>query len=210
LRDGVPMTRDEVGLPVPVDPGDHAVVVTSPGHPTRTFTAHLGPEAPDTTIRIDSLDEPSTPPVPVPIPPPEPAPAPRATPLPVTPEPLAAQTSDPGRTRRYVGLGVGAIGVVGIGVGSAFGIIAKQKFDQSNSSQCSASTDRCYAPGFPMRKDAEQAATVSDVSFAIGAVLLVTGAIVYFTAPKSVSATSVVVAPAPMVGGGGALLHASF
>jgi hypothetical protein len=215
LRDGVPVAQEEMGLPVPVDPGDHAVVVSSPGHASKTLTAHLGPESPTATIRIDSLDEgtPSPAPVPAPIPAPSPVPAPEAAPGPTTAlptEPLSAAPADPGKTRRWVGIGIGGAGAVGIIVGSTFGVLAKIKFDQSNSVQCNASSDRCYTPGFPMRKDAEHAATASDVGFAIGGALLAAGAIVYFTAPKAPSATGVTVAPVPMAGGGGALLRASF
>lgn len=214
LRDGIPLAAEEIGLPVPVDPGDHAIVVTSPGHPERTFTAHVGPESPNATIRIDSLDEappsPALPPSPPLAPPPSPALAPAPSPSPLPTEPPSPEPPDPGKTRRFVGLGLGAAGVVGVGIGSVFGIIAKQRFDASNASQCNASTDRCYPPGFPMRKSAESAATASDIAFAIGGVFVAAGAVVYFTAPKAPSATGIVVAPAPTVGGGGAILRATF
>jgi len=206
LRDGVAVTTEELGLPSPVDPGDHAVVVSAPGHVARTYNAHLGPEAPSATVHIDSLDE-ATAPVPVPVPIPQPPPPPVATPLPVIPEP--SPPADTGATRRYIGLGVGALGIVGIGIGSAFGIIAKSKFDQTNVSECNA-TDHCTAPGLAARQDAEHAATASNVGFSIGAVLLAGGAVLYLTALKPAARTGVVVAPAPMVGGGGALLRATF
>ena len=204
LRDGVAVTAEELGLPSPVDPGDHAVVVSAPGHAPRTFTAHVGPEAPRATILVDSLGEPTAVPAPVPEPPPAP---PVGTPLPVIPEPLPPP-ADTGATRRYIGLGVGALGIVGLGIGSAFGIVAKSKFDQTNVSECNA-TDHCTTPGLSGRQDAEHAATASNVGFTIGAVLLAGGAVLYFTAPKP-ARTGVVVAPAPMVGGGGALLRATF
>jgi serine/threonine-protein kinase len=209
LRDGVAVTAEELGLPSPVDPGDHAVVVSAPGHAARTFTAHVGPEAPSATVHIDSLDEPTTGAIPVPVPIPVPSPPPPvATPLPVIPEPLAPP-ADTGATRRYIGLGVGALGIVGIGVGSAFGVVAKSKFDQTNVSQCNA-TDHCTSPGLAGRQDAEHAATASNIGFTIGAVLLAGGAVLYFTALKPVARSGIVVAPAPMVGGGGALLRATF
>jgi hypothetical protein len=207
LRDGVVVTAEELGLPSPVDPGDHAVVVSSPGHATQTFTAHVGPEAPNATIRIDALDAPASPgPVPEPTPTSIPQPPPPATTLPVIPE--SPPPADRGVTRRYIGIGVGALGVAGIVVGSVFGVVVKQKFDQTNVSECNA-TDHCTTPGLAGRKDAEHAATASDVGFTIGAVLVAGGVVLYLTAPKP-SATGVVLAPAPMVGGGGALLRANF
>ncbi|HEY8089850.1 MAG TPA: hypothetical protein VIF09_18445 [Polyangiaceae bacterium] len=211
LRDGVPVANEEMGLPVPVDPGDHAVVVSSPGHASKTLTAHLGPESPTATIRIDSLDEGTPGPVPIPAPLPSPTPEPAPGPATTLPsEPPAAALADPGKTRRWIGIGIGGAGVVGIIVGSTFGVLAKIKFDQSNSAQCNASSDRCYTPGFPMRKDAEHAATASDVGFIAGGALLAAGAIVYFTAPKAPAATGITVAPVPLARGGGALLTGSF
>ena len=208
LRDGVPVASEELGLPVPVDPGDHAVVVSAPGHPARTIAAHTGPENPSVTVKIDSLDEGGATPQAVPTPLPTTS-APAPTGLPELP-PTGAPPEDRNATRRWIGLGVGGLGVVGIAVGSVFGVLAKQKFDQSNSVQCDAATDKCHTPGFPMRKDAESAATASDVSFVIGGVLLATGAVLYLTAPKPKPSTGVVVAPVPIAGGGGALLRATF
>jgi hypothetical protein len=213
LRDGVPVAQEELDLPIPVDPGDHAVVVSAPGHPARTFNAHVGPENPTATIRIDSLEEASQPVVvPPPIPvvePPPPTGNPPSVAYPVAP-PSTSATS----TRRWIGIGVGAVGVVGLGVGSVFGLIAKSKLDQSNASAatlCDASTDRCYPPGFPIRKDAEHAATASDIAFAIGGVVLAAGIVLYVTAPRpEAPATGLVIAPMPLTAGGGAALSARF
>jgi serine/threonine-protein kinase len=208
LRDGLPVTQEELGLAVPVDPGDHAVVVSAPGHASKTLTTHVDPENPSATVRIDSLEELPAAAVPVPATAPPGPPSPPPATLPNEPAPPVAV--DRGRTRRYVGLGIGGAGAVGLVVGSVFGVLAKVKFDQSNSVQCNASTDRCYSPGFPMRKDAEHAATTSDVGFALGGVLLAAGATVYFTAPKAVPAVGITVAPAVVASGGGALLQATF
>jgi hypothetical protein len=210
LRDGTPVAAEELGLPVAVDPGDHAVVVSAPGHAAQTFAARVGPDNPSATVRIDRLDEPSSaPPAASAVVPPAPtaiAPTrglPELPPTPVVPE-------DKGATRRAIGLGAGALGIVGVGLGATFGIVAKTKFDQSNSSACDAASDRCTTPGFPMRKDAESAATVSDVSFAVGGALLAAGIVLYLTAPKPSPAMGFLVAPAPAAGGGGAVLRTSF
>ncbi|MGH7295793.1 MAG: hypothetical protein ACRELB_12695, partial [Polyangiaceae bacterium] len=125
-------------------------------------------------------------------------------------EPPGGAPADPGKMRRIVGLVVGGVGVAGITVGSVFGVLAKQKLDQSNGGSCDASTDQCHPAGFPQRKDAEHAATVSDVGFIAGGVLLAAGAVIFFTAPKGAPVTGVVVAPAPVAGGGGAILRAEF
>jgi hypothetical protein len=212
LRDGIPVAREEWGLAVPVDPGDHAVVVSSPGHAPKTFTAKTSAESPSATVRVEGLDDGGpavTPPVPLPSAA-QPPPSTATTGLPEVPPTGTVVPEDKNATRRWIGLGVGGLGLVGVGIGSVFGIVAKQKFDQSNQAQCNASTDKCLPPGFPMRKDAESAATASDVSFAIGGALVAAGLVLYVTAPKPQPAAGVVVTPAAVAGGGGALVSGSF
>ncbi len=216
LRDGLPVEQEELGLAVPVDPGDHVVVVTAPGHATRTLRAHVGPESPSATVSIDALDDgppsPSTTP-PVPAvgappaegPPPSSGTAPAGSELPS--EPPASE--DRGGARRWIGIGVGAAGLVAVGVGAVFGLSAKSKLDSSNDGHCNAA-DYCYSEGLAMRKDAENAATLSTIFFVAGGAAVAAGVVLYVTAPKRPNAAGVVVAPAPVAGGGGALLRATF
>jgi hypothetical protein len=208
LRDGVPVAQEELDLPVPIDPGDHAVVVSSPGHAARTFNAHVGPESPTATVRVDSLDETPSPVAPV-LPPEVPVAPPPALPPSLPESPAPAQ--DRGATQRWIGVGVGGAGVAGLVVGSVFGVIAKVKLDQSNNGPCDASTDHCTSPGLGTRKDAERAATTSNILFAIGGGITAIGAALYFTAPRPLSSvTGLTLAPAPVAGGGGALLGGRF
>jgi hypothetical protein len=210
LRDGVPVEREEMGLAVPVDPGEHAVVVTSPGHAALTLRAHVGPESPTASVVVDALGEDTgvaaaPPPAAAP-----PAPLPQAMPADGPPAAAPASGADSGTTRRWVGIGIGGLGVVGIGVGSALGLVAKSKLDQSNDdNHCIA--DHCDAKGLGLRKDAESAATGSTLFFVAGGVALATGIVLFVTAPRAQPATGiVVVAPVPLAGGGGALVRATF
>ncbi len=215
LRDGLPVEQEERGLAVPVDPGDHVVVVSSPGHVPRTVKAHVGPESPTATVAIDSLGErtgaspePSPPPMPAAAAPPGPA-APTAMPAAMGAAPPGRPAEDPGQTRRWLGLGVAGAGVIGVGIGSAFGIMAKGKLDQSNGSHCD-STDHCDPTGLSWRKDAQSDALASTVLFVAGGVALAAGVVLYVTAPRASAASAIVVAPAPLAGGGGAIVRTSF
>jgi hypothetical protein len=231
LRDGQPLAQEEMGLAVPVDPGDHAIVVSSPGHAARTLNVHVGPEKPSATVVIDALGEPTgggTEPAAAPGSGATPAQAAGAAPGPgapgattgsLTAAPGAlggaeatgtdAANDDPGKTRRWIGLGVGALGIVGVGVGSAFGLIAKSKLDDSNSSHCD-STNHCDPAGLSMRKDSESAATASTALFVAGGVALAAGIVLYVTAPRATASSAIVVAPAPLAGGGGAIVRTTF
>jgi len=218
LRDGVAVSIDEWGLAVPVDPGDHVVVVSFPGHAQRTIPAHVGPEAPTATVRIDRLDDSPTPspaptpaptPAPAPAPPPEPATSPASSlPAEPAPAPPPAAPSDPASTRRWVGVGVAVAGVAGVALGTVFGLSAKSKLNQSNQDNHCDKADTCDPTGLALRHDASTAATLSTVMFVVGGVGLAGGAVLYFTAPKPATTVGLALAPAP--GGGAALLRGSF
>jgi serine/threonine-protein kinase len=214
LRDGSPVEQEELGLAVPVDPGDHAVVVTSPGHAPRTLSARVGPDTPSATVVIDALGESTAP---------ASSPAPTTTPAnpsgtegtgaaPSGAASLPAEAPEggaPNATRRWIGVGVGAVGLIGVGLGSAFGLAAKSKLDQSNSGHCDSS-DHCDSTGLGLRKDSEHAANLSTVLFVAGGVALAAGVVLYVTAPRARPASAIVVAPALLSGGGGALVRTSF
>jgi serine/threonine-protein kinase len=209
LRDGHLVPPEEIGSAVPVDPGDHAIVVSGAGRPSKTLAAHLDAEHPSAVINIDSLEPapdagPSTPPPPA-----------LAAPPPLPPaaadlsRPQPQQGPDPGATRRWIGVGVGGAGVVGLGVGAVLGMMAKSQQDRSNGPAGCDATDHCTAQGLSDRKSAEGLAMGSTVAFIAGGVAVAAGAVLFLTAPRA-SKAGVIVVPAPMVGGGGALLSATF
>jgi len=211
LLDGAPIAPEEWGLAVAVDPGDHVVVASAPDHADRTVPVHVGPEAPTATARIDSLDAPAALPkapgaqtsAPIPL-------AAAPGPPPSLPAPETSNSSDPGAVNRWLGIGVGVLGVVGIGVGSAFGLDARSKLQQSNVSDCNSS-DHCNPDGLALRKEAGDSASLSSVFFVLGGVAIAGGAALYITAPHAPSGVAALtLAPAPLPGGGCALLRGTF
>ncbi len=210
LRDGVPVANEELGLAVPVDPGDHAVIVSAPGHVQRTVNAHLGPENPNATVKVDHLDDSTPAPVPTPVPVPvAPSPAPQPAPSPAPDAP--AGEGDSGQTMRTLGIVGMGVGAAGLGLGAMFGLMAKSALDNSNSGPCNAS-DHCTPAGLSDRQDASNKATLSTVMFVAGGVVAAAGIVVFLAAPHGPSSTvgAVTVSPAPMAGGGGALLSGLF
>ncbi len=224
LRDGLPVASEELGLSVPVDPGDHVVVVSAPGHEARTFDVHVGPEHPTATVEIDPIDS-AAPAVSAPAPP---APAtavpgaaveastasgpalarPTNTPPPA-PLSAAASTSND----RWIALGLGGLGAATVGLGGAFGLVAMSKRDASNAGAtppCDAK-DTCTAEGLSLRKDAESMATASTVAIVVGGAALAAGVGWYVIATRTrTSVAGVILAPVPMTGGAGAILRARF
>ncbi|MGH7270849.1 MAG: hypothetical protein ACREJ3_10505 [Polyangiaceae bacterium] len=173
-------------------------------------------------MRIDSLDEPATSAAgsastAIPAAPSEPAPSAPASSAPASSAPVseasADQTtpSDPGRTRRWIGIGTGGAGVVALGVGAALGLSAISKLSDSNAGLpnfCDKASDTCGAQGRDLRSSAGSAATASTIFFTIGALAVASGIVIYLTAPHAASA--IALAPAAVPGGGGALVSASF
>lgn len=185
FRDGSEVGRAAWGTAMPVDPGEHTVEARADGYKSWTRTARIGQNADAQTMTLEAL-EPDAPPVTEPPPqPPLAAPKPVA-PLPPQPLPapatatapaVHAETGDGQRTLAYV---LGGVGVVGVGVGSYFGLRARSKW--SDSDEGCPRDDQCTAAGAEAARDARTAADVSTLSFALGGAALGVGAWLFFTA----------------------------
>jgi hypothetical protein len=171
-----------IGFPVPVDPGSHRIVVRAPGmRDAPTSVAISERQLLDVPVRLDGA----------------PALAPS---VPVSTPPAEARPAAP-FPWRTVGLVTAGVGLIGVGVGSVFGLEAKSKLDQSNSSGCSG--DYCTSSAAAMRRDAISAGDTSTVLFAVGGVLLAGGVALWLLAPSSSSDRGVALSPVALVGGGG-------
>jgi hypothetical protein len=119
--------------------------------------------------------------------------------------PPAGTESEAWPAQRTVAIGVGAAGVVGVAVGSAFGLIAKSKNDQAlEPANCRTST-QCSTSGLTLTDDARSAATVSTVAFIAGGAAIATGAVLWFTAPHGGSGAAVRARPV-LAGSSGGLV----
>ncbi len=171
--DGTPLGRALWDGEIPVDPGEHAVVVSAPGYETWRGSVKVG-KGEHGRLAIPALEK--TKGVEAPPPPP-----PRTVDLPPPPPP-PIEDAPPRRWQRPVALGVAGAGIVGLGVGSFFGLRAFSKWSDAEA-QCPA--DRCTGDGRALAESASSAATISTVSFVAGGVLVAGGAALFFMAPKS-------------------------
>jgi hypothetical protein len=178
-RDGKTVDGGLWGAAVPVDPGEHTLEARAPGR--RAWTSKIVVVGPGTmTVDVPVLVE-----------------APRQA----TADTIAAPYWGP---QRIAGVSVAGVGVVSAVVGALFGARALSKSSLSNQT-CHpvGASDACDATGLAARHDAKTAATVSDVTLAVGAVGLAAGATVFFTAPAIVKARAGGVAPRIGVGAAG-------
>jgi len=191
LRDGEMLREPLWGSPVPVDPGDHVIEARAVGY--KPFTTHVTASHDPIIVRIAALERDPTPVI-------EPLPPAVDTTPPVTfesiPKPILPPPP-PSTTLRSVGFITGATGLIGVGVGALFGVLAIDRDNAARAAGCDATT--CPTAGaLGVSSDAKTFATASDIAFIAGGVFLVTGVVCLLAAPRSPAAR---VARAMMLGG---------
>lgn len=159
LRDGVHMGTATLGVSVPVDPGDHAIVVRAPGRQDATFEVTLAEgEARSIDIRLGEPIE-------------------RAPVRPVrAPAPLSTTTRGgaPWRPLGFVALGVGA---ASLATAAVTGILALGRASViEDPSHCDADL-RCDPEGVDAAETGGKLATVSTVGFVVGGVAAAAGVV---------------------------------
>ncbi len=99
----------------------------------------------------------------------------------------AAQTtpSAPAPTQLIAAAAVGGLGLVGVGLGTAFGIMASSSNDEAGQ-YCNAD-NACSQEGVDLNAAAKTQATVSTVSFIAGGAAIATATILLLTAPSAAS-----------------------
>jgi len=177
LRDGSVVGQAEWGTAIPVDPGTHQIEARAPNRTAFQQSVTVAGAGASVSVSVPELA-------------------------------VAAGGSDggtpaggsDGSTQRMIGLVVGGVGIVGLGIGTAFGIVAMSKENDALQHDCTG--DRyCNQTGLQLGQDAHSAATASTVSFAIGAAALAGGAALYFLAPKNPSVPTVGIRASALPGG---------
>lgn len=205
--DGVPIPPGLRGLPTPVDTGTHRLEASGTGKKAWSTSFVVAAQA-TTPMLVPALDA-------------APVQAQNEASKKDTPGQPPAATASDGKSQRTVAVIVAGVGVVGIGVGSVFGLMAKSS-DSKSADFCSAS-DHCDDEGKSFRDTAFAQATISTVAFSIGGAGLLGGAILWLTAPKAQESTatrattSASVGPVPFTvvptvspGGAGVFARGSF
>jgi hypothetical protein len=170
-RDDQPLGEAAWGTALPADGGKHTVEVSASGKKTWRAVVELGREHDARTITVPALAEDLG-----------------------GPRESSGDTASNGTARsgtasalRPIGLVVGGLGLVGVGVGAAFGLKAKSN-DESSKADGHCDETGCDATGKAAREDAFSAARVSTALFVAGAVLVVGGGTLYLMgAPKRAS-----------------------
>lgn len=196
--DGQPISSVLLGVPQPMDPGDHTITATATGFKAAPVTASLkdaGHAAVTVKMEVDNS-----------VPPPGPAAAGGAM---VSTTPIGAPPSDVGTTGgsngmrigSYVGFGVGA---VGIALGTVFVLQSSSKRKEADTAdtdlarQCGSLCDADSAPAkrvADLDDQARSAKTLGIVGFVVGGVGVAAGVTLFVLSSKKDESTAAFVAP---------------
>jgi hypothetical protein len=174
-RDGARVERLDWNQKVPVDPGEHEIVVTATGkRPWQTRV--MAQERAEFSVTVPALDD-------------LPAPAAAAAtnePAPA-PEKLREAPAEPearsGSGQRVAAVVTGVVGLAGIGVGSTLGFMAKSTWEEALSHCPGGDRTRCSETGISLGNEASTSATISTIGFVVGGAAVAAGIILWATAP---------------------------
>jgi hypothetical protein len=96
--------------------------------------------------------------------------------------PADSTETNVGQGQRTVALVAGGVGLVGVAIGTVFGLRSKSAHDDA---QAYCDSTGCYQPGADLMAEARSAGNVSTAAFIIGGVGLATCGVLWFTAPRS-------------------------
>lgn len=159
------------GSGIPVDPGEATIEAKAPGKQPWSMRVTLEPGPSTKQVTIPALVS-----VPAPA---EPRPA---SPPPSRPPPVRPAVEAAGNPMRTLGFVAGGVGLVGLGVGSVFGIMAMQKAAEVEEG-CSGNFG-CSPADVANNEDARTSAMVSNIAMGAGLLCLGAGVVMVLTSPS--------------------------
>lgn len=97
----------------------------------------------------------------------------------------------PGTWQRPLALGIMGVGVVGLGIGTALGVMALDKNAQSKQGSCAAN-DHCNQAGYDLRMEARALGNGSTIALIAGGVLAAGGMTLFVLSPRAIPKESTV------------------
>lgn len=188
------------GSAVPVDPGQQAIAASAPGREPWTTSVEIKAEPGSTTVTVPALTK---------IPEPPKIEVPEEKPKPEKPKPPPPPKSN---TQRTVGIVLTTFGAIGVAGGAAAGGLTFLNVKTAEG-QCSGDNPpRCSQEGLDAYRTADLTASIADISLGAGGALLLTGIIVWGTAPSKKQEEKTAIRFTPWVGPGtlGTLLSGEF
>jgi hypothetical protein len=168
-RDGVLVPPSEWGAAIPVDPGQHTVTAWAPGRKPLLKTVDLRGDAATGSVVISAIDmDPSLK-------------ADSGAKSPGTGSAAAASNKGGFGTQKKIAVVAGGVGLVGLGVGTAFGIKAAGAKSDSDA-HCEGNI--CDDEGIRLRADGITSGNIATAFFIGGGVATAAGVVIFMTAPS--------------------------
>lgn len=199
LRDWITLDASEIGAAIADDPGEHTITARAPGYLVWTSKVKLGAEGGVTTVTIPALileKRGGT------------KGAPKAA------SPAAPIVQKPANPVGVAGFVSSAIGVLGLTMGSIFGVMAILDTNELEEDPRLCRDKRCTKLGLAIVDEIETKAAISTVGFTVGGAALATGVVLLIVAytgeddPEPVAAGEFGLAPGP--GEVGAVITVAF
>jgi hypothetical protein len=169
-RGDVEVGKAQWNTAMPVDPGTVAVEASAPGRKTWRGSIVVQPKA-ASQIDVPKLDVET------------------AAPSSSIATPSTGADREGLGTRRTLALAAGAAGIVGLGLGTAFGLVSMSKGNDADG-RCDAK-NTCDTEGLALRRDAIDAGNIATIAFVAGGVLAAGGVVLWLTAPPRGAAKTV-------------------
>ena len=166
-RDGILVDRGAWDVPIPVDPGVHAIAAEGPGHSPWSTSIEVKDAGKTVAVEVPQLVAVESPVSREPV-------RPKAT---VSADGSIDKRPNTGATQRLAGLIVGGAGLAAMGVSGALTLVANSQFQSAEHESGTARLDDSIRAG--------HLADVATVVVAAGSAVTVAGALVWLTAPKS-------------------------
>ena len=174
-RSGQRIEPSLYGTPLPVDPGEYRIEVSAPGYETWSTAVKVDAGGASASVRVPALVKGAEPPV---------TSATTAKPslhgaTQPSPQPSRPPAQRGLTTGQTLGLVVGGVGVIGLGLGSYFGVRAISNNSDAED-QC-ADDNRCSQLGIDLTDTARKHATAANIAFAAGGALVAVGGVVFLS-----------------------------
>ena len=171
--DGKELDPAVLGTAVPVDPGKHAIEASAKGKKPFTTTIDVSDRVRTPSVEIPALDvDPE---------------ATKASDAKNADKTAPEEKGGDGSGQRIASYVLMGAGVVGLGVGTVFGLKTSSTWSDAKAHCTGLECDRT---GVQLATDAKNAGTISTIAFVAGGALLAGGAILFFTAPKGSAKSS--------------------
>lgn len=163
--DGKPLPNIAIGVYTDASPGKRRLVVSAPGKETQELTVRLD-EGQKESVKVELADT---------------SVGGEQAPAAATAEvDIAAPSS-----RKTIGFVLGGVGIVGVGVGSAFGFMTLSDAHDARNDDSLCPDEQCTSDGDDAIARAKTKALIANIGIGAGAALVAVGAYLVITSPKS-------------------------